>query len=135
MLQDMEHITKAKEKLPLLEAWLQKKQPNPPYTWQKRWVIVKDSHLLWSDKQRVIKNASNPDERKPFNGFLNIVVIQEIKSVDSKSGTKFVVVARTKRGDMRTYEWKAGSQADRNFWVAGLNAHKDHAQMMLNVLQ
>eukprot|EP00486_Rosalina_sp_Unknown_P008283 CAMPEP_0201594162 /NCGR_PEP_ID=MMETSP0190_2-20130828/191558_1 /ASSEMBLY_ACC=CAM_ASM_000263 /TAXON_ID=37353 /ORGANISM="Rosalina sp." /LENGTH=360 /DNA_ID=CAMNT_0048053657 /DNA_START=87 /DNA_END=1166 /DNA_ORIENTATION=+ len=40
-------ITTEKNKLPTLAAWLEKKQDHMPYQWQKRWAIVKDSHILW----------------------------------------------------------------------------------------
>lgn len=136
MLENVDRISKAKQKLPKLEGWLRKKQPNPPHTWQKRWVIVKDSHLLWSDRQRMIQDASNPGQRKSFNGWLNLMAIDSVQAAPSKSRNKFIVNARdAKRGHLRQYKWKAATQTDRDFWIKGLNAHKDHVQLMLDIFK
>ena len=45
MLKEMHDIANAKEDLPKLAGWLEKRQPHLPYSWQKRWVVVKVSAL------------------------------------------------------------------------------------------
>jgi len=134
MLQNLETVTQNSKKLPVLEGWLEKKKPSPPYSWQKRWVVVKGSHLLWSDRQRTIEDPTKPEQRKLFNGFLNMIVIQEIEPLETKSGKKFVLHARdSKRSGKRIYEWKAPSTSDRDYWVSGLIAHKNNLQLMVNI--
>ena len=39
--------------LPVLQGWLSKKSPSSGF-WQRRWVIVKNTHMLWAKKQMEI---------------------------------------------------------------------------------
>eukprot|EP00485_Elphidium_margaritaceum_P012804 CAMPEP_0202707098 /NCGR_PEP_ID=MMETSP1385-20130828/19440_1 /ASSEMBLY_ACC=CAM_ASM_000861 /TAXON_ID=933848 /ORGANISM="Elphidium margaritaceum" /LENGTH=267 /DNA_ID=CAMNT_0049365727 /DNA_START=166 /DNA_END=966 /DNA_ORIENTATION=+ len=49
---DLTQDAKQKEKqLPPLHSWLEKKQASPPYSWQRRWVVVVDGHILWADRE------------------------------------------------------------------------------------
>jgi len=90
---------------------------------------------LWSDKHRTIEDPSKPEQRKLFNGFINILVVTEVQPLQSDSGRKLVVIARDgKRGDQREYVWRAPSQVDRDYWVKGLRVHRDYAQKMMNML-
>lgn len=123
-------ITSKKNKLPLLEAWLEKKQDHVPYQWQRRWVIVKDSHILWSDTQRKIKDPKNAKERKKFNNSVSLMTISEIKPVTkSKSQRKFIIVVGRdgmKGNKKREYLWKCSTKDDRDNWVRGLQSHINH---------
>ena len=107
---DNKFLREKRKKLPELEGWLEKRKPRPPYQWQKRWVIVKETHILWSDKQRSIQDPSNQAQRKEFNGFLNINVLQEVSKYPTKSQNKLVIKARdAKRQQTREYMWKCPS--------------------------
>merc|ERR1712228_861676 len=125
-LAEMEDLANAKENLPKLEAWLEKKQNSMPYQWQKRWVVVKGSYLLWSDKQRSIKDAKSVSDRKKFNNSINILAITLIDPVTKgKSQRKFVITVGNKEdnGKYKEYMWKCATMDDRDFWVKSMNRH------------
>ena len=121
----MQQIVKHKNELPELKAWLQKKKPNPPYSWQKRWVVVIDSYILWNDKQREINDVNNIKERRRWNGNLNLMIIQNVFPVKkSKSQRKFVIIAKDEtQNELKKYLWKAVSEQDRDFWVESLQQY------------
>ena len=48
----------AKDALPTLRGFLEKKRPQPPYVFQKRWVIVEQPYILWNDEKQFIKELS-----------------------------------------------------------------------------
>ena len=60
-------------------------------TYQKRWIIVKGAHFLWSSKQRQIENDGNRKERKKFNGYIHLMTIEAIGPIDTSANTKFFV--------------------------------------------
>eukprot|EP00483_Globobulimina_turgida_P005264 UN05274 len=130
----MQKISDAKDGLPKLAAWLEKKQRSMPYQYQKRWVIVKGSHLLWSDIQRDIKNVKDVNERKKFNNSLNIMSITEIRVVKKgKTERKFAFnVGSTKQKN--EYVWRCATKSDRDFWVKSLKKHVAHVKSLLTYL-
>eukprot|EP00483_Globobulimina_turgida_P004889 UN04898 len=65
-LQEIHGITCKKSRLPQLEGFLEKRQGQIPYRLQRRWVIVKDSYILWSDIRRNIIDTKVVKERKKF---------------------------------------------------------------------
>lgn len=136
-LVQMQNITAEAGKLPKLEAWLEKKKPKPPYSWQKRWVIVRESHFLWSDKQRTIKDPKSQKERAKFNGNLSLMMIQKVEAVTkkSKSQRKFKVTAKEgTKSKVRDYLFRAASREDRDYWVKSLNIHIDHRKELIQYL-
>eukprot|EP01084_Bolivina_argentea_P156664 273029_1 len=131
-LMEMEQIANAKGDLPILSGWLEKKQSSMPYQWQRRWVVVKGSHFLWSDIQRDINDAKNIKERKKFNNSISLMSVTEIKSVTKgKTQRKFTlnVGASKKR---KEYLWKCATKTDREYWVKGLKKHIAHTKAVVN---
>ncbi|ETO16254.1 hypothetical protein RFI_21099, partial [Reticulomyxa filosa] len=135
VLQQMETIQQEQAKLPVLEAFLEKKQPRAPYSWQKRWVVVKHGHMLWSDKQRDIVDASNSQERNKFNGQVSIMHIVEWGPIETRSNNKFYLIANTDKAQKRRFEFKAVSEQDRDFWLKGIQAHINHEKKMIQYLE
>ena len=124
VLQDINDIAGKKDNLPVLEAWLEKKSSSLGKGWQRRWVIVRGSHLLWSDIQRDIKNPKNAKERKKFNNSINIMSIKDVSPVTkSKSQRKFTLIVGTSgiKNKNKEYLWKCATTEDRDYWVNGLN--------------
>ena len=85
------------ESLPELEAWLEKRKPGgvvPKY--QKRWCVVKGAHLLWSAKQRSITNDADRNQRKKFNGSINLMQVESFSALETSSNNKFIVCIQYK---------------------------------------
>ena len=96
VLQDIQEIAENKESLPVLEAWLEKKSTSMGNGYQKRWVIVRGSHLLWSDIQRDTDNPKSATERKKFNNSVNLMAIKDIQLVTKgKTQRKFMLIIGT----------------------------------------
>eukprot|EP01083_Nonionella_stella_P026718 73593_1 len=149
-LKEMQDIAAAKDDLPEMAAWLEKKQSTMPYQWQKRWVIVAGmcgfvwiclglcrqrvligSYILWSDIQRKIKDTKNIKERKKFNNSVNIMSIAEVNPVKKgKTQRKWVIVVGTGK-KKREYVWKCATQSDRDHWVNGLQKHIAHMKSVI----
>merc|ERR1711879_579946 len=130
-LKAMQDIQARTDELPKLEAWLDKqRKKRGAKSYQKRWVVVKGSHMLWSDKQRYIHDIKSKAERDEFNNHINILSIQEIKPVRTKSANKFSFT--TGAGKRKEYVWKTKSTEERDYWVRGLKKHQDHCKSMIN---
>jgi len=123
--------------LPLLEAFLDKKGHKMPYSWHKRWVIVKRTHFLWSDKQRQIENPKNAAERKKFNGSFSLQMVDSVEAVKkgSKTQRKFKVSVRLGRdGKKKDILFRAACEEDRDYWVKSLKTHVSHIKSMVSFL-
>jgi len=132
-LKAMQQIQQTTVQLPKLEGWLEKqRKKRGTKTYQRRWVVVKGSHMLWSDKQRTIHDPKSKKQRDQFNNYINIMSIRDILPVKTKSANKFSFV--TGAGKQKMYIWKAASTEDRDHWVKGLRMHQDHVKSMINYL-
>ena len=74
---ELQALCSQKKYLPYLSAWLEKRRlekrrPEIPHNWQRRWVMVRGSHILWSDKQRAIEDAEDPEQRKYIMHIMHI---------------------------------------------------------------
>lgn len=135
VLQHMVALTTAETELPTLEAWLQKK--NTRGQWQRRWVVVKGSHMLWSDRQLPLTNPRDKQERDKFSGSVSVMNIAKVALVvKGKTQRKFKVVLgrQTKRKRRTDYVWKCATPGDRNHWVEGIRKHIAQVKMMTNYL-
>ena len=126
----MQAITSEAGQLPKLEAWLDKRQRG----WKTRWCIVAESHFLFSDKQRTIRDPKSVKERARFNGHFNLMAVIEIRPITkkSKSQRKFAIVVKEgKKSKLNEYIFRAASKVDRDYWVNGLNVHIAHLKELL----
>jgi len=137
---DRKHITdivSAHQKpLPTLEAWLEKKKPGGMVpTYQRRWIVVRGAHMLWSSKQRTITNDADRKERKKFNGAIHLMTIEQVAGVRTNANNKFMVKAKdAKRSAMREYVFRCTNKRERDFWVMGLKEHKKQYQVISSYL-
>ena len=137
ILSEISHITDGKRKLPTLNAWLEKKSKSMGRGYQKRWVIVKGSYLLWSDVQRDIKNPKNIKERNKWNNSVNLMQIKEVKPVlEGKTQRKFKIMIKMSgiKDKKREYLWKCATKEDRDFWVDSLKKHISQMKSMIAYL-
>ena len=137
MLQDIQEIAENKANLPVLEAWLEKKSSSLARGYQKRWVIVRGSHLLWSDIQRDIDNPKSMKERKKWNNSINIMSIKDIQPVTKgKTQRKFTLIVGTSgiKNKKKEYLWKCATKEDRDYWVMGLKKHINHMKSVVAYL-
>merc|ERR1712113_1375578 len=124
----MHDIANAKEDLPTLRGWLEKKQPHFPYSWQKRWVVVKGEHFMWADQMKSIKNPKDRKQRKAFGKSINLMLITEISGVEAKKKDtkKFMLKLREGAASRTEYVWKCTSEEDAMFWRKGIRKHQKH---------
>jgi len=106
--------------LPAMSGWIELKRRRK---WRKKWVMVSEDALTWSDKQ----SARSPMKRKKRNSLDGqTMVISKLKCIEpvmtGKSERKFRVVAPPLEdgGQSREYLWKCGNVQDRNQWVRAL---------------
>ena len=137
ILTEMSNLAVRKGSLVLLEGWLEKKQSAPPYSWLKRWVVVKESHLLWNSKQIKINDVKNRKERKKWNNYVNLMNVTNVEIVKkSKTKRKLSVKVNVhgKNKKTREYIWRAKDEEDRDFWVNGLKEHIKFLKEMVSFL-
>merc|ERR1712087_3298 len=129
----MYNITSDEVQLPRLEAWLEKKQSTVPYSWPKRWAMVRGSFLVWSSIQRVMHDPRDPEERKKFH-FINLMQIVGVSPVEKgKRRRRFVIEVQGIKGSKKVY-WRCVSKYDRDYWVKNLGLHMDHVRRMVKYL-
>eukprot|EP00484_Ammonia_sp_Unknown_P030947 CAMPEP_0197025572 /NCGR_PEP_ID=MMETSP1384-20130603/5852_1 /TAXON_ID=29189 /ORGANISM="Ammonia sp." /LENGTH=370 /DNA_ID=CAMNT_0042454111 /DNA_START=116 /DNA_END=1228 /DNA_ORIENTATION=+ len=122
LLLDLEQdVSEHKSQLPPLQGWLSKKQS---YSWSKRWVLVREGYLLWSDREILPgEEGISAAEKKRWDF---CVALQKIESVNAvpmekdKSGQRFMVKIG---GEKRESIWRATSMQSRDEWVRALTQH------------
>ena len=137
MLSQIKQLTDHHKKLPTLSAWLEKKSGKMGRAYQKRWVVVKGSYLLWSDVQRDIKNPKDVKERNKWNNSVNIMQIKQVKAVtEGKTQRKFRITVKTSgiKDKKREILWKCATKQDRDFWVNTLKRHIAQRKSMITYL-
>jgi len=75
--------------LPQLHGYLEKKSGRRFGGWQKRWFIVKRTHLLWSKKEQYIENPLDITERRKFQNSLTLLQLSKVhaEEADKKTGS------------------------------------------------
>lgn len=103
-----------------MKDWLFKKQSSPPYSWQKRWVVLRGGYLLWSDRQMTIENGITSEEKQRWNKCIKVGNISSVTIHDSKKERKFCVnVCKVDR----PYIFKATSKTERDKWMSVIQQH------------
>merc|ERR1712113_1257932 len=103
-----------------IQGWLQKKKSAPPYSWQKRWVVVKAGYLLWSDRQMTIEKKIDAQERKRWNTCIKFDTISSVVATKSSKQRKFCVNIH---GSDRSYLFKTESKDQRDGWIRVIKEH------------
>ncbi|ETO25653.1 hypothetical protein RFI_11487, partial [Reticulomyxa filosa] len=106
--------------LPQLHGFLEKKSGKRFGGWQKRWFIVKRTHLLWSKKEQYIDNPLDIKERRKFQNSLTLLQLSSVvvDSSDKKKQRQFIVESPRKK-----YFFRAKNITERDLWVNGLQLH------------
>ena len=104
--------------LPQLSGWMEKKSATGFRSWQKRWIIVRKTHILWSKQMMDTDDPLNPNERRKFNNSMTLLTIKSIRPVSSKRKRKFDIITAAK-----TYHFKCKTSQQRDLWLQGLQLH------------
>jgi len=117
-----QHARQKAKQLPPLRSWLEKKQASPPYSWQRRWVVVIGGHILWADRE--ITDYKLPlrwEETRRWNACHSLTELTGIEKVfertDSKD-CKFVLKSK-----QRDYIFRCSTQNHRDYWVKAVHQH------------
>lgn len=108
-----------KELVPM-KGWLSKRQSYPPFSWQKRWVVIKNGYFLWNDRQISIENGITLEEKKRWSKCIKVGSISSVDLYDSKKERKFCV---NLCGVNRVYVFKACSKEGRDQWMEVIKQH------------
>ena len=92
----------------------------PPYSWLKRWVILKDGYLLWCDRQITVQKGVTEEEKRRWNKCVELRNITDVSAINDKKQRKFKLSVH---GTKREYIWRAKSTKWRDKWVNGLKDH------------
>ena len=142
VLGEIQQIQEQKSSLPQLEGWLEKKSTSMARGYQKRWVAVSGSYILWSDWQRDIAetDVTSSKERKKWNNSINLMSIKDVQAVkEGKTQRKFKILMDTSdlkknKNKRKEYLWRCANKEDRDLWVDGLKKHIHHLKSMLSYL-
>ena len=89
-----------KQKLIPLKSWLDKKQQSPPYSWQKRWVVISmDGYLMWSERQITIQDGVDEIEKRRWNKCVPLLDCGSVLAVDTKKQRSFMVHVKSLKRD------------------------------------
>lgn len=107
---------------------------------QKNWVIIKGSHLLWSKNKIQIDDDKQIEQRRRFDGWINVMNIWDItrwkgtpkknkRNNENKDKHSFAVnIAGTSRAQV----WTTTSLQQRDEWVAEIKSHYKHLTSRLD---
>ena len=104
--------------LPELSGWMEKQSATGFKSWQKRWIIVRKTHMLWSKNMMDTANPLDPKERRKFNNSMTLLTIKGVRPVASKNKRKFDIVTTRK-----TYHFRCKTAEQRELWLTGLQMH------------
>merc|ERR1712129_94547 len=116
--------------LPEFSGWMEKKSASGLKSWQKRWIIVRRTHILWAKTMIDTANPLNPKERKKFNNSMTLLTIKEVRPVNSKRKRKFDIITPAK-----TYHFKCQTAEQRDVWLNGLDAHMNALSASMTFLR
>lgn len=129
LLSDLE-----KKKFKELKSWLDKRNNSLPFNWHSRWVIVKESFMLWSDVQMKCGDPKDKKERNKFK-YISLLQVESVERMDSgKNHTKFKVVVSGHGDKKREYLWRCKAEEDRNRWVIELQYRVEHAKNVVDFM-
>ena len=111
---------------------MERKQEHIPYSWLKRWVVLRDRYLLWSDRQiSVGDNGVDSEERKRWNHSVDLTQVVDVGKVqsnntkNSKQRRDWRFTLKTKK---RTYLFRTKSEHEREEWLENLKININHCK-------
>ena len=115
--------------LPVLSGWMEKQSAKGLKPWQKRWVIVRRTHLLWSKQQIDTDNPLDPKERAKFANSITLLTVKKVRAVMTKRKRKFDIVTPAK-----VYHFKCSTKEQRQRWLIGLQQHLNVLTQSVQIL-
>ena len=105
--------------------WL--KQRMPSGKWEERYIIVKGAHILWNDTKIEIDDDRDRNQRRKFRNEYNLLSVEKIESIDSRSQQKFKFQIGTSVRSKKTlvFIWKSDNKKSRDKWVESLQQKKE----------
>ena len=105
--------------------WL--KQRMPSGKWEERYIIVKGAHILWNDTKIEIDDDRDRNQRRKFRNEYNLLSVEKIESIDSRSQQKFKFQIGTNVRSKKTlvFIWKSDNKKSRDKWVESLQQKKE----------
>merc|ERR1711971_882811 len=93
--------------------------------WLRRWVVLTNCHILWSDKRMEIDDADDRAQRRRFSGQCNLLTVTHVEADIVKGSTdqrcfRFMTGEVCAERKTKGYFWRADSEQSRNSWVRGL---------------
>merc|ERR1719295_106623 len=111
-----------------MKGWLEKRSGAVPFSWRERWVIVRESFMLWSDVEMGCGDPKDMKERNKFK-HINLFQVDSVHRDDSgfgKNKTKFKVTTII-GAKKKEYLWRCKTESDRNQWVLQMQYRVEHA--------
>jgi len=116
----------------ITKGWLEKKSSSVPYNWHKRWTILKNSFMLWSEIEVAVGDPKDKAERMKFK-HISLLQVDRVEKMDIGTKSRFKVVVSI--GDKtKEYLWRCETVEDRNRWVDELNYRVQHAKSVVDYL-
>eukprot|EP00485_Elphidium_margaritaceum_P001038 CAMPEP_0202695806 /NCGR_PEP_ID=MMETSP1385-20130828/9292_1 /ASSEMBLY_ACC=CAM_ASM_000861 /TAXON_ID=933848 /ORGANISM="Elphidium margaritaceum" /LENGTH=566 /DNA_ID=CAMNT_0049351883 /DNA_START=32 /DNA_END=1732 /DNA_ORIENTATION=+ len=104
--------------LPELSGFMFKRSSTGFHQWQRRWVIVRRTHILWSSRQTDTTNPLDPKERAKFNNSFTLLTVKGVRPVSSRGKRKFDVILPNS-----VYHFRCLTPEQRTLWLNGLQQH------------
>eukprot|EP00484_Ammonia_sp_Unknown_P028143 CAMPEP_0197048990 /NCGR_PEP_ID=MMETSP1384-20130603/24240_1 /TAXON_ID=29189 /ORGANISM="Ammonia sp." /LENGTH=365 /DNA_ID=CAMNT_0042481209 /DNA_START=1 /DNA_END=1098 /DNA_ORIENTATION=+ len=109
-----------------MSGWLEKKQEALPYSWMKRWVVVREKYLLWSDRELSIETEHiDAKEKKRWN---KCVALAKVTKVEERTDKKGRVFCASVKG--RDYLFRAKDEKKRDEWMQTLRENLEYIEKM-----
>eukprot|EP01083_Nonionella_stella_P203233 741762_1 len=101
------------QQLVVYSGWMDKKQSSAPYSWLKRWVVVKDGSILWSEWQMAVQHQVDDKEKRRWNKCIylgrNGITVTVVKS---KRNRRFKLIT-----PKREFLFRTRDKSERDEWV------------------
>lgn len=125
------------KKFKVIEGWLDKKSGSLPKSWRPRWVVVKESWLLWADIEHHCGDPNDEEERKHFTKAISLLQVDNVERIDGKSGKEkraFKVVVNIGGDKKKEYLFRAKDEQKRNRWSMELKYRIEHYKSKVDPL-
>eukprot|EP01083_Nonionella_stella_P020760 57600_1 len=112
------------QQLVSLNAWLEKKQSSIPYGWLRRWVVLKNGYILWSEWEQSVQHEIDSKEMNRWNKCIYLGAQDiAISAAESKKKRKFKINTTD-----REILFKAKDEKQRDIWINGVKEHIQYVQ-------
>jgi len=122
---------------PVESGWFEKKMASLPYSWKSRWVILKESWMLWSEIQVQCGDPKEKRERLKFE-HLSLFTVESVERVDTGKTHKKLRVTVLEGGGVipkrREILWKCETAQERDRWVRTLKERVEHTKDVVHFL-